>query len=110
MLARSLKAILRGEVQDTPFAGALASRLRGRPMWMRRRGAALEVRLGLRDGESAADIGDRLQNMVRAAPKASGTRVSVEAVDNLEAEVAQTGVALLPASLGSAETTDIEAW
>ena len=107
MLARSVRIFVGGEVQDTPFAGALVRALRGRPTAMRRVGGALEVRAAIVGKETGSQALDKLRKAVVAASAASGSRAWAAGGSLHEAELSG-GVALLPASLGSSEAAEVD--
>lgn len=108
MIARSVRLLVEGEVQDTPFAPALARELKGRSASLRRVGGALEVRAALKPRENGERALQAMQAAVVRAAKSSETKASVFVARAEEFEVAGPGTTVLPASLGSSETAEID--
>jgi tRNA A37 threonylcarbamoyladenosine synthetase subunit TsaC/SUA5/YrdC len=106
VLARSVRAVVAGDVQDSPFEPALARALRGRAATLRRVGAALEVRVALRGKEKGLDARRAVSTAIARASSSAGTRVEVLAVQLEDKELPREGIHLLPASLGSAEAVE----
>ena len=97
-----VRLLLSGEVQESPFEGALSRALGTRPATFRRVGPALELRGALLAGETPAGARRKLRAAVERAARTAGQPVSVVGAREEEGEVPDAGFQWLPPSLGAA--------
>jgi len=97
-----VRLLLSGEVQESPFEGALSRALGTRPATFRRVGPALELRGALLAGETPAAARRKLRAAVERAARSAGKPVSVVGAREEEGEVPDAGFQWLPPSRDSA--------
>jgi hydrogenase maturation protein HypF len=106
---RAMRVLIAGEVQDSPFEGALARALQGRPGVLRRVGAGLELKVACRAGETPSSAARVLKSAVARASRASGAPARVVASGMVEGGAfGQAGIRFAPPSWGSSDARRAE--
>ncbi len=109
MEAGATRVLIAGEVQDSPFEGALARALERRKAVFRRVGAGLELKAAARPGETRSAAARALRAAVARASRASGVPARVVSSGALDLEVPmEAGVRVAPPSWGSSDARRAE--